>query len=417
MENKTIAKYIKNINKKLTDEEFDKISDPEFDLEEFDKIKKQKLTDSFHNIIDILKEYVELKKEYYTIIALWIIGTYFHDQFYSFPYLFLNAMKGSGKSRTLNLITTLAKNGEIVNSLTEAVLFRTKGTLAVDESEGLERKGQENLRELLNSAYKRGTKVKRMKQKKIGDSVEQVVEEFDVYRPIVMANITGMESVLGDRCIPLVLEKSFNKKITNLIEIFHEEEIVKETLKLLKECSLCRCSFSVERYKEWNNYIKYANNNNTNNTHTNNYTNYTNYAEAFKVINLADLNGRELELSFPLLLIANEISSVVLKETTLILKDIFSEKKEEDLIENSDISLMDFVSQKPENYSNYFIPINKLTQEFREFLQINEDWLNTKWMGRALKRLNLVIEKKRKSHGTEVRLNILKAQDRISKFK
>jgi len=132
---------------------------------------------------------------------------------------------------------------------------------------------------------------------------------------------------------------------------------------------------------------------------------------------LADLNGRELELSFPLLLIANEISSVVLKETTLILKNIFSEKKEEDLIENSDISLIDFVSQKPENYSNYFILINKLTQEFREFLQINEDWLNTKWMGRALKRLNLVIEKKRKSHGTEVRLNILKAQDLIKKFK
>ena len=64
-------------------------------------------------------------------------------------------MKGSGKTRTLNLITELSNNGKVLNSLTEAVLFRTTGTLAIDEFEGMERKGQENLRELLNSAYKK----------------------------------------------------------------------------------------------------------------------------------------------------------------------------------------------------------------------------------------------------------------------
>jgi len=403
--------------KELTNKEFENIADPEFDLEEEEIKKKQLFTDAYYNIIDILKEYLELKEEYYSIISLWIIGTYFHEQFYSFPYLFLNAMKGSGKSRTLNLITTLAKDGEILNSLTEAVLFRTKGTLAIDESEGLERKGKENLRELLNSAYKKGVKVKRMKQKKVGDSVEQVVEEFDAYRPIIMANISGMESVLGDRCIPLVLEKSFNKKITNLIEIFSEDNMVKKTIKILKECSLCRCSFSVERYKEWNNYMKSTINNYTNNTNYYNTTNYTNYTEAFRSINLTDLNGRDLELSFPLFLIAGEISSVVLKETTLTLKDIFSEKKQEDLIENSDVSLIDFVSQMPEYSVDSFQLINQITTDFRNFLQINEDWLNSKWMGRALKRLNLVVEKKRKSHGTEVRLNIFKAQELIKKFK
>jgi len=35
-----------------------------------------------------------------------------------------------------------------------------------------------------------------------------VIEEFAVYCPIAMANIRGMENVLGDRCISLILEKS-----------------------------------------------------------------------------------------------------------------------------------------------------------------------------------------------------------------
>ena len=71
-------------------------------------------------------------------------------------------------------------------------MFRTSGALAIDEFEGVSRKGGENLRELLNSAYKRGAKVKRMKQQKTESGTEMVVEEFDVYRPIVLANIWGM---------------------------------------------------------------------------------------------------------------------------------------------------------------------------------------------------------------------------------
>ncbi len=406
------------MSKDISEEEFKKLGQSDYDLEEEKENLKENLNEAYRNIIDILKKYLELKEEYYRIIALWIIGTYFHKDFYSYPYLFFNAMKGSGKSRALNLITNIAKDGEIVNSLTEAVLFRTKGTLAIDEFEGLERKGKENLRELLNSAYKKGVKVKRMKQQKSKEGqVEQVVEEFEVYRPILIANIFGMESVLGDRCIPLILEKSFNKKITNLIEVFGEDEMVKKTKELLKRCSLCACSFSVERYKEWNKYIINDTNNNTNTTNNIKDSNSTNHLRAFKVINSALLNGRELELSFPLFLIANEISEEVLKETTLTLQQLFLDKKGEDLVENSDVSLIDFVSQLPGSSQKYFYLISKLTTDFRSFLQINEEWLNPKWMGRALKRIDLIIEKRRTNHGVEVRLNIQKAVNKIRNFK
>ncbi len=411
----------KELNEKLfmSDEEFKKLRHgQEADIENDDIQLKEDLKTAYRNIIDILKEYLDIKEEFYSIITLWIIGTYFHDKFPSYPYLFFNAMKGSGKSRAMALITCLSKDGQMLNSLTEAVLFRTTGTLGIDEFEGLSRKGNESLRELLNSAYKKGITVKRMKQKKTDEGTEQVVEEFEVFRPIIIANIWGMESVLGDRCIQLILEKSSKSVVTNLIEVFREEIIVEDTIKLLNQCSLCKCSFSVERYKEWNNYIKLKYNNytnNTNNTNNTNYTNYTNLNIPFEIIDKMKLNGRELELSLPLCLIANEISEDLLKETTLILKSIFQDKKEDELTDNVDVQMYDFFSQEPESSAYSFV--SELTKRFKEFTGSNDDWLNSKWFGRALKRLGLIKQKTRIGRGISVVINYKKAQEKIKMFK
>jgi len=405
----------------LSEADFKGLANPStYELDK--KEENAELIEAYRNLIDILKKYCDWKEEYYKIVSLWIIGTYFHNEFPSFPYLFLNAMRGSGKSRALSLITTLSKRGSLLGSLTEAVMFRTKGTLGIDEFEGLERKGKESLRELLNSAYKSGLTIKRMKKVKTLFGEEMQVEEFDVYRPIIMANISGMESVLGDRCITLTIEKSFNKKVVNLIEIFRKEKIVLDTKKLLNSCRLCRCRFSgetIQVYEQWNNFILHNNTNNTNNTNDTNDTN--DIIPLLKGLNLTSLTGRELELSFPLLLIAAEISDNLLKETTGILTQIFSEKKEEEMIENSDISLIDFISQELSNSEQYFQKIGDILERFKIFIDYHSveknDWCNSYWLGRALKRLNLIIEKRRKENGREVRLNIKHAQEKIKQFK
>lgn len=398
--------------RELTEEEFKKLDNSSYDLEGEKEKLKDMLLGTHTNIIQILKEYVDLKEEYYNIVALWIIGTYFHKEFPTFPFLFFNAIKGSGKTRTMNLVTYLSKDGEMMNSLTEAVLFRTKGTLGIDEYEGITRKGSENLRELLNSCYKKGIVVKRMKQQKTLTGTEQVVEKFEVYRPVVMANIWGMEEVLGDRCITLILDKSNRKEVTNLVEIWHDEILVKKTKELLNQCSLCRCSFWGGVYRDWNTFIK---NNYTNYINNTNNTNYINYIQAFKTINLMELSGREVELSLPLCILANEISEDLLKETTLTLKRVFDEKKEEELAENQDINLLDFTSQKLQD-ENY-ISLKRILNEFKESFNITEDWVNSKWIGRALKRLNLIKQKRRTHRGVEVILDIEKAQSKIKMFK
>ena len=135
-----------------------------------------KLGKIYEKINDILGYYCDIPKETRQLITLWCIGAVHIKNFNTYPYLFINAMRGSGKTRLLKLMMKIC-GGDVLNSPTEAVLFRTDNPLAIDEFEGIGRKGSENLRELLNSAYKRDIKVKRMKKKKTMEGEEQVVEE------------------------------------------------------------------------------------------------------------------------------------------------------------------------------------------------------------------------------------------------
>jgi len=395
----------------MEEEDFSKLQNPSYNLEEEKEKQENKLYDAYMNIVDMLKKYCDLNDQDYPIVAIWIIGTYFHNTFHSFPYLFLNAMKGSGKTRTLKLITDLAHDGEILLQPTEAVLFRTTGTLGIDEAEGIARKGTENLRELLNGCYKRGTKVKRMKQKKNEEgSTEQVVEEFNIYRPLALANINGMEDVLGDRCINIILERSSNPQIVKLAEIWKDEEIFIKTKKLLNQCRVCNVVVAEKVYRDWNEFILH------NYIYNTNYTNYIDYTPLFKSLNLMDLNGREVELCLPLLLLGWHISENVYLQLHQSIKNYMKDRKEDQFNDSRDIMLIDMVAQEPEEG---FQQVKLVVRKYLEFTQDNNEFneINTKWMGIALKRLKLVREKKRLAGGIYVKLDYKKAQEKIKQYK
>jgi len=390
-------------------------------LTENEEEQKVKLRECYLNIVDILKKYCDIKEDYYSLIACWIIGTYLHEEFQCYPYLFFNAMKGSGKTRLLKLITKLSKEGEILTSLTEAVLFRTKGTLGIDEFEGLNRKGNENLRELLNASYKKGNRVKRMRKVRTPEGEKQEVESFDVYRPICLANIWGMENVLGDRCITLIVEKSNNDKITTLVEIFDQDPIIQKvrtTLTTLttpttpnnpKNVQLCSVVHPARVYVRWNEFVL----TNYTTTPTQHYT--TTLLNFFNRIKDTKINGRNLELAFPLLIISEVLGEDILEKIIKIIKEIVQDRTEDDFTENKDVALIDFLSQELEN-DNYHRVI-EITENFKKFLQINEEWINSKWVGKSLKRLNLIKLKKRMNRGVEVVLDYKKAQEKIKMFK
>jgi len=47
-----------------------------------------------------------------------------------------------------------------------------------------------------------------------------IQEEFEPYKPLCLANIWGIEEVLGDRCVTIILEKSSRQDIMKILEDF-----------------------------------------------------------------------------------------------------------------------------------------------------------------------------------------------------
>lgn len=421
-----ITRVLNDRTGELGEQTFIDLKNPLFESEEFNGEGNDKLIEAYRNINDFIQDYMDMDKDACKFTSMWIIGTYFHHQFETYPYLFFNAMRGSGKTRMLKIISSIANlgDGTIQNDMREAVLFRMQKhkILCIDEFENVGSKEKQTLRQILNSAYKKGLKISRMKKVKNFEGEKFETEEFEPYMPIAMANIWGMDEVLGDRAITLILEKSNNPAITKKIEDFKDNEKVRIILELLKECSLVQCSYVKTYIKEWNNYInnKYKINTIYTTTQLHNYTTIHNKQdEFFDLIDNAGIDGRNFELILPILITAKYVGNEVFDDILRISKDIVHNKRESEFEGSKDVSLYEFIALKQE-FSLEFTPIKTITSEFREFIgeQEKDDyWLNEKWVGRALKRLGLIVKSKRMNKGVYVMVNNVKAQEKVRIFK
>jgi len=385
------------------------------------------LKEIFKDIKTTLRKYVKLKEEYYDVVAVWVIGTYIMDSFTTYPYLFFNAQKGSGKTRMLKLLETITSNGVLLTSMREAVLFRLADqnySLMIDELEGLDRKENAPLRELLNACYKKGTQVFRMKKK--GD--EWVFDNFKPFTAIAIANIGGVDDVLGDRVLTLKLDKTAKSNFALLQEDFDEFGLIEKIRNNFKCIKLPLCRLCSKKYnrKSWNNYVINRRNKLTTTTTTlNTLTQLTTPSQrestqevgvggVYGEIIDSKITGRHLELIFPLLTISLMLEGDIFNKILEFGKEISKEKKEDDITESLDVSLQDFISKMSVelDYKRYRL-IHQITDKFRFFLGIRDRFeqqeINPRWMSRALKRLGLVVDSRRVSSGREVTLNIPKA--------
>ena len=97
---------------------------------------------------------------------------------------------------------------------------------------------------------------------------EQVIENFEIFRPIILANIWGMDNVLEDRTLPLFLEKTTSNRVSNLLEIWDFNPEIKEIKEILSQnVVLCSVVTLQKVYVDWNEYLL----NNYITTGTNNY--------------------------------------------------------------------------------------------------------------------------------------------------
>lgn len=339
----------------------------------------------FNETKKIFQKYIDTTELNYNLVTTWTLGTHFHNQFETFPLLTLMARKQSGKTRTLKLISSLAEgsDGSISTSITETFLFRhLKGALFFDEMESISSKEKTALRETINSVYKKGNKITRYIDKKTLEGKKYVEENFYPFYPLGLANIYGFGDVLSDRSLQIILQRT-NKIQSQLIEDFSTNQ---EILKLKEKLSQLIVEIPQSIFSKWNEYIQQGE--------------VGENKILFETISKTNLKGRNLELFFPLFLVAENFGVLdILVQSA----EEYLARQEGEFVDNSDDLLQNFMDTI--QYEG-FVDSSKLLSDFKKNLEEPEEWMNSKWFGRALKRLGLIGKKRLINGRVQIKLNI-----------
>jgi hypothetical protein len=137
--------------------------------------------------------------EIYDLLSVWIMGTYIFRAFRYFPYLHLNAEKGSGKTLLMELMSPIAFNGVLMSQPTGATVLQLiaqdSATLFIDEAEGLgsNKATASQLKNILKTGFARSGVYYN------GDVMHRT------YSPKCFAGINMLDDVLADRTITIRL--------------------------------------------------------------------------------------------------------------------------------------------------------------------------------------------------------------------
>ncbi len=169
-----------------------------------------------HNAIEnIYFKYSELKDEtWYSILPLWVIGTYLYYTFETYPYLAFEGLKNTGKSKTARITTRMSFNGIFSVNASEATLYREiealRPTFGIDEAEILkDPEKSRSIRAVLNAGHFKGASVLRQEKTHKGDFYTR---HYSVYSPKVIANTRGIEDTLESRTIRIVMLRAKTEK-------------------------------------------------------------------------------------------------------------------------------------------------------------------------------------------------------------
>ena len=152
-------------------------------------------TQVFTAVQAVLREFIDFDDErLYTLVALWIIGTYLYSMFSHYGYLvFYSAFPRSGKTRTLEIFSHLAFEAtQPLNAPTPPAIRETAmegRTLLLDTLERWREKNAESFSaamDLLDAGFRNGGMVVKMVSRDAGVWRK---ESFLVYAPYAMAAI------------------------------------------------------------------------------------------------------------------------------------------------------------------------------------------------------------------------------------
>ena len=336
-----------------------------------------------NDIFTIIRSYIERfiflkKQETYSLLALWVMGTYLYRVFRYFPYIHLNAEKGSGKTMLMEVMAPICFNGQISANSTEAVIFRdiqnNSPTLFLDELEKMSKEDKEKfagIMSVLKTGFSKNGLVKRCDGKN-----KDKIRSFSTYAPKMFAGIKDLDDVLSDRTIKIKMYRKLNN------EFFERYTECKDNIDTQKYIRDILYSFG----------LKYADKIET-------IYNEPDIPVEFNNI----LNNRELDIWLPIITIAQlidtESNTDLVNEMLTYSTSYLEEKKSNDASENDTVKILNILNQFIPTHSPDTIKENLLyykTDTVFNFFKEQEEynWLDSKtWLSRQLKKLEIKTEK------------------------
>lgn len=340
--------------------------------------------EAYNTVYQTLTHYIEFQDESEAaFLALWIIGTYFLPIWKAYPYVYVGGVKRVGKTKLLTLVQLMAFNGLNSVSISTASIFRLcealSPTICFDETEKLHEADRlAEWRAIILGGYKRGAgEAFRVE----GERVKRP-KSYTTFSPKIFANISGIEDVLEDRTIPLILLRGLNREVLNRepdVESDVWPDIRNILYRLFLENFDSVCSI---------------------------------YAVCSVSLNDINLDARERELWLPIFALVEWLEQKGVKNLRGLIKAfaerVLRQKNIEDMTENIDMLLLQTLLENVAQ--DDFVRVDDVKKWLMEALgEEAPKFINNKWVGRALKRLGLT-EKRKVGRYSEVRISPAKLQ-------
>jgi hypothetical protein len=204
------------------------------------------------DVAAFVARFVSLSDSQLAAVALWVVLTYAVDAFEVVPYLNIHsALKRSGKTLLLEILSVLVRHPMLVADMSAAVLFRAiderNPTLLFDEVDvvfGGRSERADELRGLLNAGYKRGGIAMRVEMR----GKKGQLRDFDVFGPKALAGIGKLPDTIGDRSLPVEMLRQVRSART---ERFRRRGKLEETAALRERITSWAAEHRLELARSW----------------------------------------------------------------------------------------------------------------------------------------------------------------------
>lgn len=362
----------------------------------------------FNKIHNYIKRFICFPEEaFLSYLTLWVMGTYVFMIFRYYPYVWLNAEKGSGKTLLMEILSGIAFNGDLITNPTESVIFRDISnnliTMFIDEVEQLRKRDKDtygSLISILNAGFNKSGVVKRTEGNGKGSFV---VKAYNAYSPKMFAGINDIDDVLQDRTvrIPLLRKKEGEtvQRYKETAEIVNTQRSIRDELYIF---ALTNGKDIAEIY----------------------------HSQGHLIQGMDHLNNRELDIWEPIFLLANVIDGQTVNSRLTDMMEELSkksveEKQSDSVSQNETYKLLSVLVSMIEDLGTLGeegnIKIFDAGQVFDYFQKTDDyEWMNSRnALTSRLKRIKVKSEQKRIG-GQKKRvyvMNIAEFEDLCERFK